>query len=515
MRVKSANLNGNFGKEASLAIRLASHPWRSTKAYFIYAASLLVIIIAFFFNQRRQKRVLERLVKQRTALLASRNAELRATDRIVSTINKVLQPNEVLQALTREVHDHFPGADRVSYILFDPVTRLISITAACGEGSEKQADFTDPVIRQQQRLFQKALKQVAEGVYIAHDFASQVTLPLLGPGLPTSLICLEIRIEDHVDGYLAIANLRDPNSFRHMDVETLSRVRQHAISALAKARSITELVTAQKALIENAHASGMAELAMEVMHNIGTQANNAKTSAQLAMEKSNRLDDSPSLTRLAEMIEKDPEADRLQVVSYLHRLSARQGKVFKDLHAEMARLDFHLQEITRDLFAQQKHAGANPTQQTMDLNQVLDEVLHTDRYLLKMESITVQRAYELNAKIRANPTQLERVITYALGNAREAMAGRPESCITVTTGQEAAYGYFIIRDNGVGIEPEHLEAVFRPGFSTYSDKRGFGLHYCANSLKEMGGRVTIHSNGVGLGAEVRCYLPLSGDATGH
>ena len=65
-----------------------------------------------------------------------------------------------------------------------------------------------------------------------------------------------------------------------------------------------------------------------------------------------------------------------------------------------------------------------------------------------------------------------------------------------------------ITDNGVGIPPENLERIFRHGFSTRKGGHGFGLHSGANAAKEMGGSLTVHSDGAGRGAAFTLELPI-------
>ena len=66
-----------------------------------------------------------------------------------------------------------------------------------------------------------------------------------------------------------------------------------------------------------------------------------------------------------------------------------------------------------------------------------------------------------------------------------------------------------VRDNGVGIAPENLINIFGHGFTTKKDGHGFGLHSGANAAKEMGGRLSAHSDGLGQGAEFTLELPVA------
>jgi signal transduction histidine kinase len=64
-------------------------------------------------------------------------------------------------------------------------------------------------------------------------------------------------------------------------------------------------------------------------------------------------------------------------------------------------------------------------------------------------------------------------------------------------------------DDGVGIPPEHLARIFEKGFSTKSrdTNHGIGLHWCANAINALGGRVRAESGDAG-GATLFVSLPL-------
>jgi signal transduction histidine kinase len=59
----------------------------------------------------------------------------------------------------------------------------------------------------------------------------------------------------------------------------------------------------------------------------------------------------------------------------------------------------------------------------------------------------------------------------------------------------------------VGIPPENVGQIFSMGFTTRKDGHGFGLHSGANAAKELGGSLTVQSEGVGHGATFILELP--------
>jgi signal transduction histidine kinase len=67
----------------------------------------------------------------------------------------------------------------------------------------------------------------------------------------------------------------------------------------------------------------------------------------------------------------------------------------------------------------------------------------------------------------------------------------------------------VISDNGLGILPENLTRIFSHGFTTKKSGHGFGLHSCANAAKELGGSLTVKSEGLGKGATFILDIPIS------
>ena len=64
-----------------------------------------------------------------------------------------------------------------------------------------------------------------------------------------------------------------------------------------------------------------------------------------------------------------------------------------------------------------------------------------------------------------------------------------------------------ICDNGLGIAPDNIKQLFESGFSTKLGGSGVGLHWCANTLLGMGGRIYASSDGLGHGACLHLLLP--------
>jgi len=60
----------------------------------------------------------------------------------------------------------------------------------------------------------------------------------------------------------------------------------------------------------------------------------------------------------------------------------------------------------------------------------------------------------------------------------------------------------------VGISAENLTRIFGHGFTTRKDGHGFGLHSGALTARELGGSLTVKSDGPGRGAMFTLELPF-------
>jgi signal transduction histidine kinase len=80
--------------------------------------------------------------------------------------------------------------------------------------------------------------------------------------------------------------------------------------------------------------------------------------------------------------------------------------------------------------------------------------------------------------------------------------------IRVDEGAEQPRVRIEVLDNGVGIARENLRRIFSHGFTTKRHGHSFGLHSSANAAKELGGTITVHSDGPGRGALFVLELPF-------
>jgi signal transduction histidine kinase len=130
---------------------------------------------------------------------------------------------------------------------------------------------------------------------------------------------------------------------------------------------------------------------------------------------------------------------------------------------------------------------------------------------LTRHEVTLAREFIDDPTIIVDKHTVLQILVNLIRNAKYACdeSGRSNRSVRIRTFKNGNDGINIqITDNGVGIPRENLNRLFSRGFTTRSDGHGFGLHSCLLAAKEMGGALSAHSDGPGMGAVFTLVLPV-------
>jgi|GEM_PF-454874 len=158
----------------------------------------------------------------------------------------------------------------------------------------------------------------------------------------------------------------------------------------------------------------------------------------------------------------------------------------------------------------------------LDLRRVIDEVAELMKSLLGKD-ISLNTNIDRNLSlVEGDWASIEQMLVNLLLNARDAMPDGGEISITAknlrlqqTRGEQgercqgAGAGDFVhlsVRDTGIGIEPQLLDRIFEPFFSTKRNGTGLGLSIVYSIVKEHRGWIEVSSE-PGKGTVFDIYLP--------
>lgn len=290
--------------------------------------------------------------------------------------------------------------------------------------------------------------------------------------------------------------------------------REEAAEAVRKAR---EQQAAQKQLLENARQAGMAEIATNVLHNVGNVLNSVNVSAELINNRV-RASESAGLARVVGLLDShaadlgayltaDPRGRH--VPAYLKGLAQALQAEQQAILDELAALTKSVKHIKEIVATQQSYAGASSVVELLQVRDLVEDALRIDTGGLLGAHVEIVRRFDDVPQLMLDKHRVLLILVNLVSNARYAMNGVPGRMhrIEVRVQMVGASLQVAVSDNGEGIAPENLTRIFAHGFTTKKDGHGFGLHSCVLAAKEMGGTLTAHSDGPGTGATFTLELP--------
>lgn len=150
-----------------------------------------------------------------------------------------------------------------------------------------------------------------------------------------------------------------------------------------------------------------------------------------------------------------------------------------------------------------------------DLNPMLEEILAQLGHQVPLAGIVVRKelAREL-PQVSGDADQLRQVFTNLILNAVQSMPGGGVLTITTEEDNPSESCAVTVGDTGKGIEPEILEQIFNPFFTTRAKGTGLGLSVSYGIVKDHGGKIEVTSKS-GAGSLFRVSLPMAEPGAGR
>ena len=283
-------------------------------------------------------------------------------------------------------------------------------------------------------------------------------------------------------------------------------------------RMVERVADSRRQLVDQSFQAGFAELAKGVLHNLG----NAMTPLGVRLSKlADRLRDAPvddMQLAVAELSKESEPSERRSDLEEFLRLACRElAAGVKDAQGDVAvvqRQACIVQTALSELMRSTRNTTVVESVRLPDLvAQTLEIVPDACRQRLVVDSDESLRKV---GAVQVARTVLRLILQNLIINAADAVrdAGRDKGVLhfaaEIVGEADGEQLHLHCKDDGVGIAADNLQRVFEKGFSTKSRETnyGIGLHWCANAIGAMGGRIWAASEGPGLGASMHLMLPL-------
>ncbi|WP_214509332.1 ATP-binding protein [Pseudomonas brassicacearum] len=285
------------------------------------------------------------------------------------------------------------------------------------------------------------------------------------------------------------------------------------------AQSRLRAAEVQTQLAAAARQAGMAEIATNVLHNVGNVLNSVNISADMVTRKL-RTSKALGLGKAVQMMNEHAE-DLGDFIShdekgkllpgYLNQLVDALAVEQQSMTEELGQLTKSVDHIKEIVSAQQSYAGTSTIAETVQIKELIEDALRMNASIIAARQITVVRNFAETPLLLLDKHRVLLILVNLIKNASRAMDDKPELAHQIILQSEMPQADTLVIkviDNGEGIAPENLTRIFAHGFTTRKDGHGFGLHSCVLAAMEMGGSLEAHSDGPGTGATFTLKLAI-------
>jgi signal transduction histidine kinase/DNA-binding response OmpR family regulator/ligand-binding sensor domain-containing protein len=457
--------------------------WLRWWALIAYVA--LIVAIASLANRLRVRR-LRRRNRELEAIVSARTHELEALDKMVEIINRELVLENVFRSLLEQGMKLFPQAGAAAFLQFDHERHSTAVVAELGYESESFIDVRLTPDEAMRRYSERA-ELLEEGVYLIkgevfHELAgSEQTTHFR---VPKSMLAMEISLGGRIEGFLIFDNFTDPDAFGRHDLRKLSRVREHAISAISKARILRELQVKNREAEEANQAKS--RFLANMSHELRTPMNAIIGFSEILIERLEAQIDAKSVTFIRSILSS--------------------GK--------------HLLEIINDILDLSKvEAGKMELlPETFPVRSAIESVCQVMRGMSTRKSITFSVEIEPGVTaIETDQAKFKQILYNLLSNAVKFSPS--DSTVTIharrihSIDERPESLRVDVIDRGIGIAKENLAVIFeefRQVDGTLNRQyggTGLGLSLVRKFVELQGGTLTVASE-VGKGSTFSFILPI-------
>lgn len=289
------------------------------------------------------------------------------------------------------------------------------------------------------------------------------------------------------------------------------------ITALKRAEQKIE--TINRELREASRQAGMAEVATGVLHNVGNVLNSVNVAAGVLSDRLNHSK-ANGVSKLSKLLTERQEdlgqflsADERgrQIPAYLQQLAEHLNTEQADMRKELSELVMNVEHIKEIVATQQSYARVVGVAESVNLPDVMEDAIKIHGGAYERHGIKLIREYDPIPHVTMDKHKVMQILINFLSNAKYACdaGNKDHKTVTVRIKQVGKDRVRLeVEDNGIGIAPENITRIFSQGFTTRKGGHGFGLHSGALAARELGGDISVESDGLGKGANFVLEIPL-------
>lgn len=269
-----------------------------------------------------------------------------------------------------------------------------------------------------------------------------------------------------------------------------------------------KLQSSQKKLLEQSYYSGVTEMVSGILHNIKNAFSPFMVDTELLRRqiRSMELGHLEAAAKELSAGEIDPEREK-DLKKLLCLMSENYREVSEKISTKLEEMRERVLLIEKVMEDQSRFAMPERFRETVTLHElVYDSLTLVKKDFLDRVAVVIDKSLANVGEITTQRIILMQVISNVIINAIESVLraqvkyGVVNVKAEVKNEDDREIIHVMVTDNGVGIDANDLQDIFQRGTSSKEKRSGLGLHWCANSISALQGKIYAESRGLGKGA---------------
>ncbi len=280
--------------------------------------------------------------------------------------------------------------------------------------------------------------------------------------------------------------------------------------------TLKDLKNSQLQLIRSEKMATLGQMVAGVAHEVNTPLSYVQNNLEIISQMTEQYDELIEQVQNLRVSLSDSTVPESDIELLMSNIINASNEIEEDgLSSELKELIkdslFGVEQITEMVLNLRNFARLDESKvKTIDVRECIEASLKIARNSIKNQEIVTN--FTAIPEVKCSPSQINQVLVNLINNASQAMDGKTDGRIEVSTRADAQNVYIDVSDNGKGMNQEVLGQIFEPFFTTKGAGEGTGLGMAISQqiMEQHGGDIIVESI-EGTGTTFTLSLPIKND----